>query len=91
VLLDYAPGDKVAKIENVLNTLPEIDSFHSLKIRTAGADTFVSVSVILNPHLKLNQAHEICDLVEREICKEIIRCDVFVHVEPQNQKTDNKQ
>lgn len=86
VLLDYAPRDKVNTIECILNELPEIDEFHSLKVRTAGADTFVSVIVTLNPHLKLNHAHEICDKVEREICIEIDRCNVFVHFEPLNQK-----
>lgn len=91
VLLDYAPGDKVAKIEDVLNKLPEIDSFQSLKIRTAGADTFVSVIVILNPQLKLTQAHEICDRIEKEICKVVKRCDVFVHVEPKNLKPIEKK
>ena len=84
VLLDYAPSDMVKKIENVLNTLPEINSFNNLKIRTAGADTFVSVVVILNPGLHLTKAHEICDKVESEICKEVNRCNVFVHVEPLN-------
>jgi len=87
VLLDYAPRDRVTKIEAVLNSLPEIDAFHSLKVRTAGADTFVSVIVILNPQLKLSQAHEICDMVEREICKEVKRCDVFVHIEPKTPRT----
>lgn len=83
VLLDYAPKDKLNTIESVLKTLPEIDTFHSLKVRTAGADTFVSVIVTLNPQLKLIYAHEICDKVESEICKVVDRCDVFVHVEPQ--------
>ncbi len=86
VLLDYAPRDKLIKIESVLKSLPEIDTFHSLKVRTAGADTFVSVIVTLNPQLRLNQAHEICDKVESEICKVVDRCDVFVHVEPLSQK-----
>jgi cation diffusion facilitator family transporter len=91
VLLDYAPKDKVNEIESILNTLPEIDTFHSLKVRTAGADTFVSVILILNPHLKLNQAHEICNKVETEIGKVIDRCDVFVHVEPLNQKSGHDE
>lgn len=86
VLLDYAPREKVNKIETILKSMPEIDNFHSLKVRTAGADTFVSVIVILNPHLKLIKAHEICNKVESEISKVIERCDVFVHVEPLNQE-----
>jgi cation diffusion facilitator family transporter len=86
VLLDHAPRDRVIIIENVLNSLPEISTYHSLQVRSAGADTFVRVIVILNSHLRLDQAHEICDKVEREICKVVDRCDVFVHAEPFKQK-----
>jgi cation diffusion facilitator family transporter len=83
VLLDYAPREKVTRIEDVLKSTSEIDSFSNLKVRTAGADTFVSVIVRLNPEMKCNHAHEICDKVEADIGKVINRCDVLVHVEPQ--------
>lgn len=83
VLLDYAPRDKVATIETLLGSLTEIESFTNLKVRTAGADTFVSVVVTLNPEMNFNMAHEICDRIESEIGKVIDRCDVLVHVEPQ--------
>ena len=86
VLLDYAPRATLDKIECVLNTFSDIDEYRNLKVRTAGADTFVSVILNLNPQLNFKQAHEICDKVEIEICKVIDRCDVFVHVEPLNQK-----
>ncbi len=82
VLLDYAPKDKLAKIEGVLTTLPEVESFYGLKVRSAGADTFVRVNVILNSQLQLGRAHEICDKIEEEIGMVIDRCDVSVHIEP---------
>lgn len=84
VLLDFAPKERVNKIETVLNSIPEINSFHNLKVRTAGADTFVSVVLKLNHQLRSIQAHGICDKVEEEINKVIDRCDVIVHVEPEN-------
>jgi cation diffusion facilitator family transporter len=83
VLLDYAPREKVWKIETILGSLTEIESFSNLKVRSAGADTFVSVVVTLNPEMNFNLAHEICDKIEREIGNVIERCDVLVHVEPQ--------
>jgi cation diffusion facilitator family transporter len=86
VLLDRAPEDQVIKIENVLKTMPHIMGYHNLKVRTAGADTFVKIIVYLDPLLPLEQVHDICDMVEQEICKVIDRCDVFVHTEPFNQK-----
>jgi cation diffusion facilitator family transporter len=91
VLLDYAPREKLIKIERALNAFPEIDTFHSLKVRTAGADTFVSVIVTLNPNLRLCHAHEICDKVENEIFKVVERCDIIVHVEPFDEQVNNSK
>jgi cation diffusion facilitator family transporter len=82
VLLDRAPEETIAKIEDVLKTIGEIRGYHSLKARTAGADTFVKVTVYLDPLLPLHDVHDISDVVEREICKVIDRCEVFVHTEP---------
>jgi cation diffusion facilitator family transporter len=82
VLLDYAPGEKVAAVENILKSSCQIKTYHSLKVRTAGADTFVSVTVTLDNQLNLGIAHEICDIVEKEISNTIERCNVIVHVEP---------
>lgn len=82
VLLDRAPEDEISKIENVLKTLPEVMGYCNIRVRSAGADTFVKVVVLLDPLLTLKQVHGICDKVEHEICKVIDRCDVFVHAEP---------
>ena len=82
VLLDKAPKDTICKIELILASFPQVESFHDLKVRTAGADTFVMLVVILESEIMLTKAHEICDNVEVEICNVIDRCDVFVHAEP---------
>jgi cation diffusion facilitator family transporter len=82
VLLDKAPLQTINKIELILGTFSEVKHFHSLKVRTAGADTFVRVVVTLEGQIMLYQAHEICDKLEKEICAVINRCDVFVHAEP---------
>lgn len=86
VLLDFPPLEKLLIIEEVLNSSHEIKTYHSLKVRRVGAKTFVSVMVALNPQLKLNNAHEICNNIEREICKVVDQCDVFIHTEPLTQK-----
>lgn len=84
VLLDKAPGDSILKIEKVLQSFPEIKKYHNLKVRSAGADTFVKVNIHLQPDLSLQSVHEICDKVEEEIGKSILRCEVTVHPEPDN-------
>jgi cation diffusion facilitator family transporter len=84
VLLDKAPGDSVLKIERILKSFPEIKQFHNVKVRAAGADTFVKVNIHLQPDLSLKEVHEICDKIEDEIGKSIPRCEVSVHPEPEN-------
>jgi cation diffusion facilitator family transporter len=86
VLLDKAPSDSVAKVNEILATIPEIKSFHSLKVRTAGADTFIKVNIHFEPELNLSEVHEICDKVEKEINSVIKRSEVFIHAEPQDSK-----
>ncbi len=83
VLLDKAPLETINKIELILGTFSEIKHFHNLKVRTAGADTFVKVVLTVDEQFSLIQAHKICDKVEKEICSVIDRCEVFVHAEPQ--------
>jgi cation diffusion facilitator family transporter len=87
VLLDKAPGDVVIKVEQILKNFPEIKSFHDVKVRTAGADTFVKVNIHLQPNLELEEVHEICDRIEVEIGKKISRCEVVVHPEPEELKS----
>ncbi len=94
VLLDTAPLEKIQLVKETLTGFIEVKHFHSLKIRTAGADTFVKVNVHLDPELNLRQVHEICDKIEFEIGNRIERSEVNIHAEPQdighlqNEKTD---
>jgi len=83
VLLDKAPFDTIEKVLTALQAFPEIKHVHSLKIRTAGADTFIKFNIHLEPHLSLHQVHEICDKIEKNLCELIPRSEVYIHAEPQ--------
>ena len=82
VLLDHAPEDLVAKVDNIIGKVSEVHGYKDLRVRTAGADTFVKVTIQLDSRFTLSEVHEICDKVEGLICKEIDRCDISVHAEP---------
>ncbi|MBN8707278.1 MAG: cation transporter [Bacteroidetes bacterium] len=86
VLLDKAPSEYIDLVKSTLCEFPEVKYFHSLKIRTAGADTFINVNVHFDPEMKLNQVHEICDTIEKEIGTRIARSEVYIHAEPQDPK-----
>ena len=84
VLLDKAPQSTFNLVQNKLANHPKIVHFHHLKVRSAGAETFIRFNVHLNPNLSLIQAHEICDEIEREIMELIPRSEVFIHSEPED-------
>lgn len=83
VLLDRTSEDIENKIHIVLDNIPEIIRYHDLKIRTAGADTFVELNIHLDPNLSIFEAHEISSQVEKEITSKIDRCSVHIHEEPE--------
>lgn len=83
VLLDSAPKSTYDKIEGVLKNTREVIKYHDLRIRTAGADTFVTINIHVSPELTNQQAHSICDIIEYETHKIIDRCEIIVHVEPE--------
>lgn len=65
ILLDHAlPHDEVAKIEEILDSHPEITSHHWLKTRTDGSVNFVEFHMVLRPNMLLLEAHRIAEQVE---------------------------
>ena len=90
VLLDRTPENTFGKIKSVMDNVGEITNYHDVKIRTAGADTFVEMNIHVSPGLTIEEAHEISDKVEELIRDTICRCEVHVHVEPEL-KLDSRQ
>jgi len=84
VLLDKAPEGTVLKVQQVLSAYPEVKHYHSLKVRTAGADTFIKFNIHLDPESSLLQLHHLCDRIENEIKSVIPRSEVYIHAEPQD-------
>jgi cation diffusion facilitator family transporter len=82
VLLDTSPAQLSNKISTIIKSVPEVIHFHDLKVRVAGAETFINVTIHINPSLKINEAHAISHKVEALICQMISRCQVQVHYEP---------
>jgi cation diffusion facilitator family transporter len=84
VLLDKAPQDTISKVIEVLDLFPEIKHVHSLKIRTAGADTFIKFNIHVDPDSSLKDVHELCDKIEKELSNTIPRSEIYIHAEPQD-------
>jgi cation diffusion facilitator family transporter len=84
VLLDKAPQGTIKIVQHALTEFPEVRHYHNLKVRTAGADTFIKLNIHLDPDLSLLQVHEICDKIEKELSAIIPRSEVYIHAEPQD-------
>ncbi|MFA6401550.1 MAG: cation diffusion facilitator family transporter [Salinivirgaceae bacterium] len=84
VLLDKAPQETIDKVQQTLATFPEVKHYHSLKVRTAGADTFIKFNIHLEPNMKLKKVHELCDDIEKSLNNLIERSEIYIHAEPQD-------
>jgi len=82
VLLDRSPLTLFDEISSLIQLIPEVVYYHDLKVRVAGADTFVNVTIHVDPELNMNEAHAISHKVEKVICGRIERCEVHIHYEP---------
>lgn len=85
VLLDRSPATLSDEISSIIGLIPEVSYFHDLKVRVSGADTFVNVTIHIDPKLNMREAHAISDKVEEIICARINRCDVQIHYEPEEE------
>lgn len=90
VLLDKVPEDTRLKIEEVMARVTEITTYHDLKVRASGADTFVELNIHVDPQITIEEAHRITEDIEAKIRNVIPRCDVHVHAEPEEEISLNR-
>jgi len=83
VLLDKVPEETYLKIKSILDGLTEIEQYHDLRVRAAGAEFFVELNIHVKSELNILQSHEIATMIEKKIKNEISRCHVHVHIEPE--------
>ncbi|MEM4728639.1 MAG: cation diffusion facilitator family transporter [Thermoplasmata archaeon] len=56
--------------------------FHGLRARKAGAERHIDLHVVMARDTHVDDAHELCDALEREIENELDGSRVLVHIEP---------
>jgi cation diffusion facilitator family transporter len=91
VLLDRAPEGMLETIYETARQMPEITTVHDVRIRNAGADVFVDMSIHVDGKLTIDQAHEISHRLEDELHRKIKRCSVHVHQEPEVEEGSGKE
>lgn len=60
----------------------EVLGAHDLRTRTSGTHEFIQLHLELEPKLRLNRVHEICDDVEAALTARFPRAEVIIHADP---------
>jgi cation diffusion facilitator family transporter len=60
----------------------EILEYHDLRTRKAGADRHVDLHLVVPKLKSVGEVHELCDLIEQEICAQLPGAQVLIHAEP---------
>ena len=82
VLMDRAPSQQVAAIEEAASNAPGVTETRRVRVRSAGDQLFADVTVAAGRTSTLERAHDIAEGVEKEIELALPGTDVVVHVEP---------
>ncbi|HNW98546.1 MAG TPA: cation diffusion facilitator family transporter [Bacteroidales bacterium] len=83
-LLDVKLPDEEIEIikESIKSKSSGVGKFHQLRTRNAGHLKYVDLHLEVPENLSVQQAHDICDLIEKDIESKIPNIEVSIHVEP---------
>jgi len=82
VLMDRAPAGKSEEIKNRIEKIEGVVC-ERVRVRCAGAHTFVDVNILLDRQMPFELSHDFANKVEKAV-KEIVKnADVMVHVNPE--------
>jgi cation diffusion facilitator family transporter len=91
VLMDRASVEAEGAIDRALRRLDEPVDVRRVRIRHAGARSFVDLVVAVRPDAALTQAHTVADKIEDAVRAELPDADVLVHVEPGESEGDLRE
>ena len=81
-LLDKAPRDVRAQIQEIIGKIEGVVKSHDLRVRSSGPDYEIDVNIHVDRHLSIVEAHDISERVESSIRARFGGCTISVHVEP---------
>jgi divalent metal cation (Fe/Co/Zn/Cd) transporter len=56
--------------------------YHALRTRRSGSQHYIDLHLVMNRDVSLQQAHNVCDMIEMEIESRLPGANVIIHVEP---------
>jgi cation diffusion facilitator family transporter len=75
--------DTIEHIKEVINSDSSIRQWHKLRTRTVGREVFLDLHILVDPDLKITDAHAIAERLEKTLDEQITRpINITVHIEP---------
>lgn len=92
-LMDHAiPAHEQDAIREIIRaTLPAGANFHGLRTRQAGSRRFIEFHLLIDGDMPVRAAHLVAHQVEDALCTSLPNVEVFIHVEPVDEKESWEQ
>ena len=71
------------KIREIVMAHEEVKGLHDLRTRSSGVHVFIQFHLELDGNMKLKQAHDISEDVERELMEAFPNAEVIIHEDPE--------
>jgi cation diffusion facilitator family transporter len=90
-LLDHSltAEEESAVCEAIRSVTGEAGTYHGLRTRRSGRDSFIDFHLVLPKDLHVEKAHKICDDIEQKIIERLPNSNLTIHVEPCNGDCDH--
>lgn len=86
-LVDSKLSDEdINKLLIIINSHKEIKGYHNLRTRQCGNEKQIDIHLNVDRNSSLIQAHDICDIIEKEINNVFPKSYIVIHAEPETQK-----
>ena len=80
---DALPDEELAVIQKAIHRqLGHEATFHQLRTRKSGPVRFIDFHLLVPGATTVQESHDLCERIEREIENELERSEVTIHVEP---------
>lgn len=92
-LLDHSltAEEEAAICETIKVVTGENGTYHGLRTRRSGRESFIDFHLVLPRNLPVEKAHSICDEIERKVVERLPNSSLTIHVEPCGGECNNCQ
>ena len=73
---------------SIMEHTAEVVGFHKLRTRKAGKHRFVDLHLVMSKNARVEEAHRMCDELERDIKSRLPHSSITIHVEPCSEECD---